>query len=309
MSLAFSLKRFKEEQETLKWNGVDASHARRDRTVVRQRWDQEKVEIHVEKLLTVEQQEEEEDNELPPPFWTLNCTIFPNVPYKLFFFSLVLIKDGDNACNLIAVCWLDFSSCSGLAAYIHWLHYCPHFRRHHGSQPPLLLFFEQQLHNTPYVKKFGKKAGRVVSTNNTTQNDEYHAKVGNEKNYYHPFISKLERDIAKWAKLQGRSSNAFDQLIQIDRVIDKLGLSIHSSSELNQRIDDNLPGCPHFVRKEISLLGDPNFAPYLVFEPEKHYTDDRRWWWEKQKQLEVKTPGSTIVPIIISTDKMQLTLF
>ncbi|KAF8976871.1 hypothetical protein BDQ17DRAFT_1267049, partial [Cyathus striatus] len=69
-----------------------------------------------------------------------------------------------------------------------------------------------------------------------------------------------------------------------------------------------------------ALLGDPNFAPYLVFEPEKHYTDDSektrmyhdmhtgKWWWEKQ-QLEVKIPGSTIVPIIISTDKTQLTLF
>ncbi|KAF8986396.1 hypothetical protein BDQ17DRAFT_1259683, partial [Cyathus striatus] len=164
--------------------------------------------------------------------------------------------------------------------------------------------------------------------------------VGDEKNYYHPFKSNLEWEIAKWAKLQGPSSNAFDQLIQIDGVIDKLGLSFKSSSELNQRIDENLPGCPHFARKEIcignetcdvyfqdiidcvkALLEDPNFAPYLVFEPEKHYTDDTettrmyhdmhtgRWWWEKQKELETKTPGSTIVPIIISTDKTQLTLF
>ncbi|KAF8975663.1 hypothetical protein BDQ17DRAFT_1395239 [Cyathus striatus] len=142
---------------------------------------------------------------------------------------------------------------------------------------------------------------------------------------YADYPIQLEWDIAKWAKLQGSSSNVFDQLIQIDGVIDKLGLSFHSSSELNQRIDDDLPGCPHFVWKEIcigneicdvyfqdiidcvkALLGDPNFAPYLVFEPEKHYTDDsettrmyhdmhtERWWWEKQKQLEVKTPGSTI---------------
>ncbi|KAF8990854.1 P-loop containing nucleoside triphosphate hydrolase protein [Cyathus striatus] len=90
-SPTFSLKRFEEEQDTLERNGVDASRARRDRTVVRQRWDQEKVEIRVEKPLTVEQQEEEEDNELPPPFWTLNRAIFPNVPYKpLLFFGLVI---------------------------------------------------------------------------------------------------------------------------------------------------------------------------------------------------------------------------
>ncbi|KAF9000765.1 hypothetical protein BDQ17DRAFT_1391292 [Cyathus striatus] len=178
---------------------------------------------------------------------------------------------------------------------------------------------------------------RMHPNTQSMQSDE---EVGDEKNYYHPFKSKLEWEIAKWAKLQGPSSNAFDQLIQIDGVIDKLGLSFKSSSELNQRIDENLPGCPHFVRKEIcignetcdvyfrdiidcvkALLGDPNFAPYLVFEPEKHYTDNTettrmyhdmhtgRWWWEKQKELETKTPGSTIVPIIISTDKTQLTLF
>ena len=28
-----------------------------------------------------------------------------------------------------------------------------------------------------------------------------------------------------------------------------------------------------------SLFGDPNFTPYLVFRPEKHYTDEDKMVW------------------------------
>ena len=43
-----------------------------------------------------------------------------------------------------------------------------------------------------------------------------------------------------------------------------------------------------------ALFGDPSFAPYLVFAPERHFTDDTRttrlfhdmhtgkWWWDTQ---------------------------
>ncbi|KAH8100281.1 hypothetical protein BXZ70DRAFT_938839 [Cristinia sonorae] len=34
-----------------------------------------------------------------------------------------------------------------------------------------------------------------------------------------------------------------------------------------------------------------------------------RWWWSTQIKVEEQTPGATIVPIIISSDKTQLTLF
>ena len=88
-----------------------------------------------------------------------------------------------------------------------------------------------------------------------------------------------------------------------------------------------------------SLFRDPNFMPYLVFRPEKHYTDkDKmvqmyhdmhtgRWWWTTQvriltssfasvshpiwtqEKLDRDCPGVTVIPIIISTNKTQLTLF
>jgi hypothetical protein len=91
-----------------------------------------------------------------------------------------------------------------------------------------------------------------------------------------------------------------------------LGLSYKSSNELNKVIDD-LPTRPPFTRKQIviggdtfdvyfrdalecirALFSDPEFAPVLVFLPERHYSDAQKterlfhemhtgsWWWDTQ---------------------------
>ena len=103
------------------------------------------------------------------------------------------------------------------------------------------------------------------------------------------------------------------------QVPERLGLSFKNTAELNKIIDNRLPGRPRFQRHEIivgdeacevyfrdiiacipALFGDPLFAPYLVFEPEKHYTDDKktirlyhdmhtgRWWWSTQVRVQRK---------------------
>ena len=70
-----------------------------------------------------------------------------------------------------------------------------------------------------------------------------------------------------------------------------------------------------------ALYGNPKFAQYLVFTPERHYSDadhtvrlyhdmhTAKWWWATQKELEKEKPGATIIPIIISSDKTQLTIW
>ncbi|KAJ8486966.1 hypothetical protein ONZ51_g4471 [Trametes cubensis] len=92
-----------------------------------------------------------------------------------------------------------------------------------------------------------------------------------------------------------------------------------------------------------ALFSDPELAPFLLLVPERHYADaDRtvrvyfemntgKWWWVTQVQvwcpygwaiqadfkdgfvpiqteLEKLRPGATVVPILISSDKTQLTL-
>ena len=103
------------------------------------------------------------------------------------------------------------------------------------------------------------------------------------------------------------------------QVPEGLGLSFKNMTELNKIIDNHLPGHPRFQRHEIivgdkvcevyfrdiiacirALFGDPSFALYLIFEPEKHYTDDEktiwlyhdmhtgRWWWSMQVRVQCK---------------------
>ncbi|KAG1858579.1 hypothetical protein C8R48DRAFT_755592 [Suillus tomentosus] len=165
--------------------------------------------------------------------------------------------------------------------------------------------------------------------------------VEDEENLYYPFASKIEWEVARWAKLRGSSSTAFTDLLSIDGVSERLGLSFKNANELNKLIDHELPtGRPKFKREQVivagesfdvyyrdiiecvkSLYGDPDFARYLTFSPERHYADDDetvrlfhdmhtgKWWWETQKKLDAQQPGGTIVPIIISSDKTQVTMF
>ncbi|KAJ3850587.1 hypothetical protein EV368DRAFT_75035 [Lentinula lateritia] len=164
---------------------------------------------------------------------------------------------------------------------------------------------------------------------------------GIKENKWAPFASHMDWEIAHWAKLCGTGSNAFSELLAIDGVSEALQLSYKNSDELNSIIDTKLPAQrPAFVRQEVviagealdlykrpvmeciqALYGSPEHAHYLCLTPEQHYSDANKtnrlyhdmhtgkWWWSTQKQLEKDKPGATIVPIILSSDKTQITLF
>ncbi|KAG2054209.1 hypothetical protein BDR06DRAFT_1050430 [Suillus hirtellus] len=171
-------------------------------------------------------------------------------------------------------------------------------------------------------------------------NTTYGSSIGNAENPYSPFSSQMDWEIAQWAKLCGPSSTAFSDLLSIRGVSEHLDLSYKNSRELNVIIDKQLPGRPTFCRKQIIVAGeafdiyyqdvlecikalysDPDFVDYLVFTPECHSTDDNemvrlysdmhtgKWWWNTQKKLDKQWPGATIVPVIILTDKTQVTMF
>ncbi|KAH8976730.1 hypothetical protein EDB92DRAFT_1810600 [Lactarius akahatsu] len=155
-----------------------------------------------------------------------------------------------------------------------------------------------------------------------------------------PFRSQCDWEVAHWAKTRGPTSSALADLLAIPSVADNLGLSYRTPKELNDIIDKELPGCPPFKCQDLTIAGDthqvyfrdtlqcirslygnPEFARDLAFAPERHYVDHRRacrvysemhtgdWWWAVQTSLEAHRPGATVVPVIISSDKTQLTLF
>ncbi|KIJ12604.1 hypothetical protein PAXINDRAFT_14526 [Paxillus involutus ATCC 200175] len=218
----------------------------------------------------------------------------------------------------------------------------------------------EALNAQPYVIKFllftaGAPIGNLDGVSRRTQHtyEKYskrlkrsltgHTPAGvdsKSENIWAPFESKLDFDMAVWAKLCGAGSTAFSDLLAVDEVCERLGLSYKNSQELNKIIDTRLPGRPRFQRQEIvvageafdvyfrdilecirALFGDPEFAPYLAFEPERHYADadhttrmyhdmhTGKWWWQTQKELEKEKPGATIIPVILSSDKTQITTF
>ncbi|KAF8833373.1 hypothetical protein BDN67DRAFT_992852 [Paxillus ammoniavirescens] len=208
----------------------------------------------------------------------------------------------------------------------------------------------EALNAQPYVIKFplstaGAPIGNLDGVSRCTQHTyEKYSKClkldSESENIWVPFESKLDFDMAVWAKLRGAGSTAFSDLLAVDEVCERLGLLYKNSQELNKIIDTRLPRRPCFQRQEIvvagkafdvyfcdilecirALFGDPEFAPYLAFEPERHYADadhitrmyhdmhTGNWWWQTQKELEKEKPGAMIILVILSSDKTQITMF
>ncbi|TFK86346.1 hypothetical protein K466DRAFT_576448 [Polyporus arcularius HHB13444] len=200
-----------------------------------------------------------------------------------------------------------------------------------------------QLRTKTFAVPFpGVDAGATINEpRERTAYEEFQAAHAEGDNPYAPFLSHLDWEVAKWAKMRGPGSTAVTELLQIKDLVTLLGLSFKNTNELNAIIDEQLTsGRPRFIRREIivageayevfyqdviqcikALYGDPEFSGILVFTPERHYADEGhtkrvyfdmhtgRWWWDTQKALEKLKPGATIIPIIISSDKTQLTVF
>ncbi|KAG2346551.1 hypothetical protein BDR05DRAFT_878079 [Suillus weaverae] len=205
---------------------------------------------------------------------------------------------------------------------------------------------EQQLRDheqEPIIVRYPcRRAGQPVDLTQLSSNSTYCAHLGslNTNNIYAPFASKIDWEMARWAKLQGPSSTAFSDLLSIESLSENIGFSFKNSRELNKIIDNELPGRPEFKCEQIIiadqafdiyyrdiiecikvLFGDPNFTQYLVFVPECHYADEDKtvrlyhdmhtgkWWWNCQKKLDEEHPGATVILVIISSDKTQVTMF
>ncbi|KAJ8084846.1 hypothetical protein PM082_003623 [Marasmius tenuissimus] len=197
------------------------------------------------------------------------------------------------------------------------------------------------LRRKPFVVKFGGEAGSPLEDYTLEDaNTRYGCALGGSENIWHPFTCRMDWEVGRWAKLRGPGSNAFNEFLKIPGVVHALQLSYKTTQELNTIIDTCLPGRPQFRREEVvvggeafefyhrdvleciqTLWSDTDFTPYLITSPEKHYTDSTKnvrmfhnmhtgkWWWETQKAVEETRPGATIIPLIISTDKTQLTVF
>jgi len=176
------------------------------------------------------------------------------------------------------------------------------------------------------------RAGAVVSQGETSD-DHYSDTLHSMGNPWAPFSSEIDWKVACWAKLRGPGSTAFSELLAINgvrniqslsgipsysllKIREALNLSYKNTDELNKIIDTSLPRRPSFKRHEVVVAGesfelyardiveclkalwaDPDFLPFLVFEPERHYADGDhscrlfhdmhtgKWWWDTQVNI------------------------
>lgn len=78
---------------------------------------------------------------------------------------------------------------------------------------------EAELRNKPYAIKFTRgRAGAIYSRDGMDVNTAYTNNLGPSNNMFVPFSSKMEWEIAHWAKTRGPSSTAFSELMNIDGV-------------------------------------------------------------------------------------------
>ncbi|KAJ7020868.1 hypothetical protein C8F04DRAFT_1403295 [Mycena alexandri] len=148
-------------------------------------------------------------------------------------------------------------------------------------------------------------------------------------NGFAPFASELDWRIAEWVVKEGPGHKAFDRLLDIPGVREKLGLSYSNIRGLHQIIDEIPDRATAQMRSTPydtvipwtairSLLGNPAHAKNIVYAPKRIFSsrmkDNRvynemwtgKWWSAVQAEL---PQGGALAPVIIATDKTQLTQF
>ncbi|KAK6988497.1 hypothetical protein R3P38DRAFT_3332030 [Favolaschia claudopus] len=142
-----------------------------------------------------------------------------------------------------------------------------------------------------------------------------------------PFKDEAEWELAKWL-IKHVGDTAAEEFLKLSIVSirKRAQPSYTKKAEFFDKVD-SLPGGVKWQCKEIDrdpvecvreLIGNPMFRDAMRFAPEELYMDEKGevrvfeemwtgdWWAELQKRL---PPGVTIAPLILSSDKTQLSNF
>ncbi|KAF8871060.1 hypothetical protein CPB84DRAFT_1818259 [Gymnopilus junonius] len=159
-----------------------------------------------------------------------------------------------------------------------------------------------------------------------------------------PFSSELDWRFAEWAVKDGPGQNAIDRLLAIPGVrfrgAGEIRLSYNNIRSLLKKVDSIPDRTGEWQTKELffhgepdekftirfrspleaikSLFADPALEKHRVYTPKKVFTDEMKksrifsemhtakWWHALQALLPA---GATVAPVIVATDKTQLTQF
>ncbi|KAJ7587465.1 hypothetical protein C8J56DRAFT_1004549 [Mycena floridula] len=162
-----------------------------------------------------------------------------------------------------------------------------------------------------------------------------------------PFDSQDDWQLARFIMKSGLSQAKIDEFLKLELIKNGAKPSYHNKRAFLRKIDSlelgpgwecetfEVPGdrCDdqgNILSEEIEfwrrdplecvkeLIANPAFKDHIKYAPEKQFMDEEctnqafseswtgEWWWEMQERLPV---GSTVAPIILSSDKTQLSRF
>lgn len=160
---------------------------------------------------------------------------------------------------------------------------------------------------------------------------------------FFPFQCLAEYQLCSWlfqTKVSGNSMNEFfrfhmgpwsklstiDSVAKWKQILQQIPYGIPNDNIIERQIKVLLPGTSSGISYTIRyrsimnivrfLIGHPPFQPNLSYAPVRLYKDEDKhcriwnemhtgsWWWDTQRKL---PPGSTIIPVILASDKTQLT--
>ncbi|KAG0691813.1 Zn-finger domain-containing protein [Suillus ampliporus] len=162
-----------------------------------------------------------------------------------------------------------------------------------------------------------------------------------------PFHNEDEWELAKWL-IQNVGQNQTDKFLKLPIIKDRTSPSYTTNKAFLKKIDglplkapawhcnivkvarDLVDGDGEMLTTELELwwwdpvecvcelIGNPAFKEFMAYAPERAYEDTQGksriyddmwtcdWWWETQGKL---TPGATIAPLILASDKTSLSQF
>ncbi|KIJ50249.1 hypothetical protein M422DRAFT_245496 [Sphaerobolus stellatus SS14] len=206
---------------------------------------------------------------------------------------------------------------------------------------------EDILDDELYTEPYPAPAGTPIGTGETKFNRLRRLQHEGRMAEFGPFEDREEWDLASWLMSSGISQTAIDKFLKLDITRNRTKTSYLDKHNLLEKVD-SLPGgagwtCYSFsirgdmldyngerITEELDiwfrdpvecvreLMGNPIFRNVLKYAPERLYNDKEKleqvynemwtaeWWWDLQGKL---PPGVTIAPVIIASDKTQLSLF
>ncbi|KAF7290725.1 hypothetical protein MIND_01313200 [Mycena indigotica] len=200
------------------------------------------------------------------------------------------------------------------------------------SNDPVSFYDPKYVHIEEYPSS--KRAGEPIRKTTVTATG-FETYLGQQRaagrQPWSPFASVDEWDVGRWLITSGLSQKKIDEFLHLKTVREKMELSFGTTRAFLKKID-SLPQGPAWrcttpsrsqAIKDIleciaALLGNPAlsekqaYKPLRIFRNKDHTNREYdemwtgTWWWDTQGLL---GDGATIVPVILSSDKTQLSTF